>query len=30
MKEAIQKAMDANKIQKEYIDKGKQVVKDNK
>lgn len=28
MKEAIQKAMDANKIQKEYIDKGKQVVKD--
>ena len=30
MKEAIQKAMDGNKIQKEYIHKGKQVVKDNK
>ena len=30
MKEAIQKAMDGNKIQKEYIDKGKKVVKDNK
>lgn len=30
MKEAIQKAMDGNKIQKEYIEKGKKVVKEAK
>ena len=30
MKEAIQKAMDGNKIQKEYIEKGKKVVKGSK
>ena len=30
MKEAIQKAMDDNKIQQEYIEKGKKVVKDSK